>query len=120
MAIKKRIDGYFEPTPDKKRWDMKIDEPCMRIWIADEGWWPDPDNQILQSEYYLPNVDDPAILYMAMYPHHRLIYDAEMANIVKVKQELCSKQIDIIYNLTHKTIVSPREFCTKRVHFEVR
>lgn len=35
LSLKRRIDGHFVPFPDKKRWDQKLDEPGMRIWIAD-------------------------------------------------------------------------------------
>lgn len=63
-------------------------------------------------------IDDPAVLYQAMTaPKHRLVYDKEISKIIELKPELSSKQIDVVYNLTNKTIVSPREFCTKRIHF---
>ena len=75
---------------------------------------------MLQSEFYLEDVDDPALLYRAMYPHHRSIYDVKHAAKIQHKKEWSTKQVDIFYNLTNRTIVSPREFVVKRVHFEVR
>ena len=120
LALKMRIDEGFPAAPDPQRWVPRVMEDNLRIWTADEGMWPNNDPGMLQVEYYLPEVDDPAILYYANYPHHRLIYDMEHSNIIEHKKDWSSKQIDIMYNLTNRTIVSSREFVTKRIHFETR
>ena len=45
---------------------MRMNEEEIRIWTCDDGLWPEPKLPLMQCEFYLPEVDDPAIALMAM------------------------------------------------------
>jgi hypothetical protein len=73
----------------------------------------------LQCEWYFPDIDDPVVLFSAMRPHHRMIYDGDLTDTIKELPDYSSKQIYVLNNLTTRTIVAPREFYVKRIFFQV-
>lgn len=120
LALKKTIDSWIQQVErdvNEDKWTLRKEEPEIRIWSCEDGLPFNPDLPLLQVEMYFPDVDDPAIILEALFERRK--YDVEMNQVIKDLPRHSSKQVRAYYNLSKRTIVAPREFCTKKIYFEL-
>lgn len=101
-----------------RKWDNKIEEPEMRIWVCEDGLAIDPDIPIMVAETYFPDIDAPSTVFMALF--HRREWDKEVHRAMYDLSKFRSKQIRVEYACSNRTIVNPREYIDKFIYFEAR
>lgn len=43
LGLKTVIDSWCVPEPNPKKWTVRMDDPVIKIWTCEEGFYPEPD-----------------------------------------------------------------------------